>query len=309
MKKERGVQGRCRPCAVVRASSVTPGVCGASPGPRGAGDEPYGGVMCPYVASQHAAAWAPRAAGAGAHRRRPVRLHAPPSCLEGASVRVGPVSAPLAAPLADWGGEPRSAAARCDWTSSAVAERVCGSDVRVRQLLVPVPRVGRRHRVDTLLLEWSVYGRRAIAGRGATLPAESGRKSAPTCRPPRRGGRWRESMAGVLRRVGARVGWAAPLEQKSPETSRVRGVVGASCGPAAGRQQSPSCPERSSAAASGATSNVRTVDVSGDFCSRDAAHPTRAPMGRSGRLKSFVQRLIGTRGQTAWGIAPPEPST
>ena len=55
-------------------------------------------------------------------------------------VRVGPVSAPLAAPLADWGGEPRSAAARCDWTSSAVAERVCGSDVRVRQLLVPVPR-------------------------------------------------------------------------------------------------------------------------------------------------------------------------
>ena len=98
-----------------------------------------------------------------------------------------------------------------------------------------------------------------------------------SCRPPRRGGRQRESMAGVLRRVGARVGWAAPVEQKSPETSRVRGVVGASCGPAAGRQQSPSCPERSSAAASGATSNVQTVDVSGDFCSTGAAHPTRAP--------------------------------
>ena len=119
---------------------MAPGVCGGSPGPRGAGDEPYGGVIYPYVASQHAAAGAPRAAGAGAHRRRSVRLQAPPSCLEGASVRVGPVSAPLAAPLADWGGEPRSAAARCDWTSSAVAERVCGSDVRVRQLLVPVPR-------------------------------------------------------------------------------------------------------------------------------------------------------------------------
>ena len=32
------------------------------------------------------------------------------------------------------------------------------------------------------------------------------------------------------------------------------------------------------------------------------------PEGAEG-AKIFVQRLIGTRGQTAWGIAPPEPST
>ena len=35
---------------------------------------------------------------------------------------------------------PRTGRLGCDWTSSAVAERVCGSDVRVRQPLVPVPR-------------------------------------------------------------------------------------------------------------------------------------------------------------------------
>ena len=49
-------------------------------------------------------------------------------------------------------------------TSSATAERVCGSDVRVRQLLLPAPRDRGRHRVDTLLLKRRVYGRIDIVG-------------------------------------------------------------------------------------------------------------------------------------------------
>ena len=63
-------------------------------------------------------------------------------------------------------------------TSSATAERVCGSDVRVRQLLLPAPRDRGRHRVDTLLLKRRVYGRGADGqprhGTGmpfATLPS------------------------------------------------------------------------------------------------------------------------------------------
>ena len=60
-----------------------------------------------HVASQHAAAGAPRAAGAGAHQRRPVRLQAQPGCR-------GPryVSDPRCwlPPGADWGRVPRPTA-------------------------------------------------------------------------------------------------------------------------------------------------------------------------------------------------------